>query len=799
MGDLKFAPNLFLEVAELNRFKRFLRDEGYAADLKNNTEEFGIVYNTYFDPNFNYFRPTDIGVPGSVQVQSGFAYDINRKVLTSQGATLTIPLANQWYWLKIIYKTNNIEKGTISIGGSQGGQMNGTGTEFTNILRGEPNFPSKISFLNSVNYQQQYELLSIQDDSTAFVQGSFPIKESNLQYEIVGTFTPGSYPPINDQYPFLYDDFAFEFIPEDALGDIPVYDQGTEFYIARVQQSTTLGLIIQDKRYLFLNKTRSERFFSELPGKANPVIGIENIIRTSLLNKTYYTVNFNWGFRIGQENRNYNLDKVTIISGSGGVYASPNAFTTGDFDGWRYYYQNGDYSRIIMSVKNGTGIDLFLDTLKTEAIGAMICPNAEEIEISLAYSVSSGTNSFQQYKNICQKFYSFTLNPQLVIDQDELDSAYLRVDLLHRFKTIYQLTDYKEFNLALYTVPGLGQVTSQNIILTMASGGNPTSAWRGIDPFCILDTLADPLYYQITTQNPLNLPTVYDPNSTSPSNSVDESTADLYVNFFSDSGRTTPVNVTHVNLRVVVLESVAVVSYPVSSFGGGGGSPTNSVQQVLNVYQVSPSGVSTLKLDTVDTEFDSYIHPTQLPGTRNPVTLRSYTYSEWNDVQLIVGNTGDQGFNNLEQYVIATDLPTGSTKPNLNTDPDYIAPSRNIGACPIDPQTIQVQYFSNLVVNLVSFAGTSSGTKTAPTVPNTENGGYVYQIPPFNQDETVLLTVNINNIGSSNTSGFIWVRVSWIQPGSLSTTTTNVQVPVNVNTQLSQAFTNIQNVNISNF
>lgn len=801
MSDLKLAPNLFLEVAELNRLKTALRDNGYAADFKNNYEQMGIVYNKYFDPNFAYFQAIDINVPGSLKVNPGFAYDANRNLLTSVGPTLQIPIVDTWYWLKINYKTNNLETGTVVVGGSQGSLMTGTGTKFTQILRGQPNFPSKISFLNSVNYQQQYEILEIVDDQTAYVQGAFPTQEGPLQYEIVGTFTPGTYPPVTDQYPFVYDDFEYTFVPESVANTIPDYNAGAEFFVARVQQSSISGLIIQDKRYQFLAKSRSERLFSELPTKLNPLIAIESVTQTALLNKTFYTVNFQWGFRITQENRNYNTNKITVTSGNGGAYGTTNAFTTGDFDGWRYYYQNGDYSTVINSVKNGNGFDLIVDSLKSEFPGSMIAPNAEEIEIKLTYSVQ-GTGIISPYKTRFEKFYSYTLNPQLVISQDELDINYLEVDLTHRFKTVYQLTQENNFNLAQYSGPNSTTVLSQNIVLNPGSVAPPpgSTAWRGINPFCVLDVLGTPIYYTITTSNVIVKPTVFTPNNITPQTSVDETTNDLYVNFFSDAGLSSPVNITHPNLRITLLKTASAIQYPSSSYlAGGGGATTNVVQQSVVYYLISPAGVNTFKLDTVDGQYNQYYHPTQTLLARNPITLTSYTYASWPSTSIIVGNTGYKGFNNLEQYVVATNLATGLTKPNINTDVDYIAPILDNVNCNPAPAFILVKYFDNLVITTVSFVGTSSGTQTTAAISDTQNGVYNYIVKPFALNEQVILTVNANTEGTSNTSGFVWVRVVWMAAGSSGTTQTNIQIPVGVATALSQIFTNIIYVNISNF
>ena len=46
MSKLKFSPNLFLEVNELNRLVKFLDDDGYKRAFKALVKSFGIVQNS---------------------------------------------------------------------------------------------------------------------------------------------------------------------------------------------------------------------------------------------------------------------------------------------------------------------------------------------------------------------------------------------------------------------------------------------------------------------------------------------------------------------------------------------------------------------------------------------------------------------------------------------------------------------------------------------------------------------------------------------------------------------------------
>lgn len=50
-----------------------------------------------------------------------------------------------------------------------------------------------------------------------------------------------------------------------------------------------------------------------------------------------------------------------------------------------------------------------------------------------------------------------------------------------------------------------------------------------------------------------------------------------------------------------------------------------------------------------------------------------------------MANSGQKGWATLEEYVIATGVPTGATKPNVASDPDYIAPITDHTSCPITP------------------------------------------------------------------------------------------------------------------
>lgn len=46
-------------------------------------------------------------------------------------------------------------------------------------------------------------------------------------------------------------------------------------------------------------------------------------------------------------------------------------------------------------------------------------------------------------------------------------------------------------------------------------------------------------------------------------------------------------------------------------------------------------------------------------------------------------NTGQKAYATLEQYYLDDNTPTGVTKPNVISDPDYVAPVTDTTTCPL--------------------------------------------------------------------------------------------------------------------
>ena len=83
MSKLKISENLFLEVAELQRFRDFITEDGWKTFAKSIVKSYGIVEN---ETNSNY-KPSKVdGSNDTIQINSGLAFDTQFRAIVSQNA-----------------------------------------------------------------------------------------------------------------------------------------------------------------------------------------------------------------------------------------------------------------------------------------------------------------------------------------------------------------------------------------------------------------------------------------------------------------------------------------------------------------------------------------------------------------------------------------------------------------------------------------------------------------------------------------------------------------------------------------
>lgn len=460
--DFKFSPNLFLEVAELDRFKQSLDSEGFRKNMLQNSILFGLIKqnNDISFLNGRVERDLDTAVgQKTIKIRALQAID-NRGLFISSSEinNIPIPANGQWYWIRIKHKYDVKEKGTVSL--AVNGDLTGVGTKFTEVLRGMPNFPSRVRFLNSQYNTLEYDVLEVIDDEHAIVMhpavngtgvATFDVEDS-LNYAVVGTFTPGVAIPNEDKYPFQYDSMIYEVVPEEIINERPLYIEGQEFYLARVKIENG-DVVIQDKRIEYWT-TQGKYNSYELEQQANPLIGVEFIKWQNLLSPANENEVFiAWGMR----SQNWAVDSskniVTLFgSATGGKFKTVDDFTNGDFDGWRIYTRNGNYSRVSSSIKQGQAINLTLDVLDVDNYSddggitfnnqgvdsdwVLVVPDCEEVEILFTPQLDENNNT--------TKLFTFPVNALIArCDIEVYLNPTCLFNVKYRYRTDKNYTEYQ--------------------------------------------------------------------------------------------------------------------------------------------------------------------------------------------------------------------------------------------------------------------------------------------------------------------------------------------------------------------
>lgn len=239
MSKLKFSENLFLEVNELQRMVKFLSDDGYKLAIKSLTKSFGIVENE--ENSFFKVMPKS-GSNDTVIINSGIAFtsDIDA-IMMENPLNMTVTNTGENRWLVLSRGVKNSESGTVSV--NVDGSLSGIGTKFTEVLRGQPNFPTKIKFLDSNLNHNEYEVVSVISDTSAVLSGSFA-NESGLKYSVIGTFTPGFQPLSENKEIYEYDSYNIRIIDSTAKPSV----SSNEFIIAKISFDPVGGMIVSDER-----------------------------------------------------------------------------------------------------------------------------------------------------------------------------------------------------------------------------------------------------------------------------------------------------------------------------------------------------------------------------------------------------------------------------------------------------------------------------------------------------------------------------------------------------------------------
>jgi hypothetical protein len=409
MSNIKFSNNAFIGRYELEQMQSFVQDEGYQKYIKDNAISFGLIDNS-INGNFINARITE-GVGDNTIVHASILGINNDGKFIAKDASEDITVTGtNWQWIKLTRSESNLEQGTITI--SANGVITGLNANFLTTLRGKvTDFPTKLTFPSSILNTSEYEVLSVTDDDTAQLNVVSMSAESDQDWQIIPTNTPSSILTTDEKKLFNYDSATITLVAESALTDeddvaldgsgdtLPKAVAG-EYWLARIQNSGT-DVIIQDKRSNYIYKTVDGYFTSYLDKTPNVLIGVEAIkyqATTEPRSKNIVEVAF--AMRSSAWTSNVNANRVSFTGGIGGTFKATSDFTTGDFDGWRLYFESGKYAIVKQSTLNGSQIDMILDSLDpAELIDTaqqlLVTPDCSEIELFFVPDTTTPLNEIK--------------------------------------------------------------------------------------------------------------------------------------------------------------------------------------------------------------------------------------------------------------------------------------------------------------------------------------------------------------------------------------------------------------------
>lgn len=430
MSDLIISPNLFLETNELNRFKKFLRDDGYKLIAKYLTKSFGVAQNA----NNTLLKVSQkIGTSNIVVINSGVAFDSNLNAITLENdVQMTIQNTGVKQWIAISYNFTNNERGTVNI--SSIGSLSGIGTEFMQVLRGQPNFPTKVKLISELNYGE-YEVVDVTSDSTATLAGSF-VSENGLKYNVIGTFTPGFQPTEENKNIYQYDSCSIRIIESK---DKPIIG-GDEFILASIVYDGIGAMTVTDERLSYLFNYDKVTSTGAIASTNNPLASLR---KTTIVNDRRLEIQFEYGYTI----KKYELittstsNTFNVITGESLFLGSGN-IPNDLFAGWLLLNRKNMKTVIIDSNVNKALLISKFDSsiIETDDNDFVIIPNYSEIEIEMSLS---GT----KYSEKDAKFYR-RLSMQNIINRWDIPIQYLDTALSLRYRMIsgtVETTPFQKF------------------------------------------------------------------------------------------------------------------------------------------------------------------------------------------------------------------------------------------------------------------------------------------------------------------------------------------------------------------
>ena len=444
--EVKFSDNLFLAVAELNKMKQSLGEKGWKVFAKNLVSQFGIAQN---EGNTMFLPIRKSGTNEVITIQPGVAFDSNMNIIQMDNSIdISVPAAqltgDMKYWLILRHATNHYEEGTVNV--SSDGALSGNGTDFLSVLRGQPDFPTKVRLESTVN-TGDYEVVVVSSATSAIISGSF-MPENNLKYSVIGTFTPGFIPSEENALIYEYDGYEIEVR---ISAEEPTLDAGNEFLICAVDY-VNATMRIQDSRiYYMLNNPYVQTTDAMTAVSKDLIVSLTQASIVGLNDKgIMMELQFQHGFRIlGFETNVLASGYVIDITSGGSNYISadetiPNSL----FKGW--YLLNLDtmaYS-VITDSQNHRLFITELNPDSTSGTNLVLVPPFKEIE----YQVTLASNTPSAGVPYVFKFGIENINNKVLIPVlfKNDNSGYLdEVTVSMKYRMVGSGTDkYRLYDLA---------------------------------------------------------------------------------------------------------------------------------------------------------------------------------------------------------------------------------------------------------------------------------------------------------------------------------------------------------------
>lgn len=405
MSILKINENQFLGKQELNKWNEFLTTSGYKLLFKQVVGRFGVIKSP-LDLPFDNLRVIEGSTLGYVTIKKGYAIDGNMNLITvpDPGAinAIDIPPDSAPRNIFISYNKKDTEKGTVEI--AIDGTLTGTGTEFLSVLRGTPNHPVKIKFPNSLVNTQEYEVSIVINNGSAAILGASFTYEPSQEYTIIGTFTPGVFVPTLSKRIYQYDHYRLE---------LTAASTGSYGYNYKLASVTFDGVTLQ------ITDLRDENLFSMSDPisddilNTNSILGLESIKYDNIRSaQDRNLARIGWGIRStsGQWVATPVNNKVTINTGEGGIYVDLTTLPTGTLNGWRLYFSNGNYAKVVSSTLVGPNYEIVIADYNLNLYPTTgeitIVPDADEIQIDIVNEPETALNLKEQNYFSIQKGYA---------------------------------------------------------------------------------------------------------------------------------------------------------------------------------------------------------------------------------------------------------------------------------------------------------------------------------------------------------------------------------------------------------